>query len=349
MSTALATNKTSDVISLEEMKKRLIRYADLRGLRNAFIDTRTPGSERKENFTIIGPGVSENPEQYVHLAESHGFNIGAARQPFACVNSQHSHLTAEVFMVHSGQWLLHFGTEKQDGELAIFPGDVVSVPTKMFRGFSKVDQGVGMLYTVLGQDDPGRVTWAPSVFEMAEQYGLKLLKGGKLVDTTLGDKVPDDAQLEMPPTPSEIAELATPSVEKLLSCYCSVSNQIPNPNSQLAREGVTEAAIIGIQPTADGFEKSPIQGWWDHGFCVRGLTMETGAVIPWHKRFEEEVYIIQEGSLEVSWSGGELILTPGDTFSVPIGLVRQLRNPSSATLKAYVVRGGDNPKAPQFI
>jgi hypothetical protein len=38
-----------------EMEKRLVRYADLKGLRNAFIDARTPGSDRKENFTIIGP------------------------------------------------------------------------------------------------------------------------------------------------------------------------------------------------------------------------------------------------------------------------------------------------------
>lgn len=334
--------------TLEEMKTRLIRYADLRGLRNAFIDTRTPGSDRKENFTIIGPGVSENPEQFVHLAEPHGFNIGAARQPFGCVNSQHSHLTAEVFMVHSGKWLLHFGTEKQDGELAIFPGDVISVPTKMFRGFSKVDEGVGMLYTVLGQDDPGRVTWAPSVFKMAEDYGLKLLKGGKLVDTTIGEKIPENAELEMPPSSQEIAALATPDTEKLLSCYCSVEQQKPNPDSPLAREGVTEAAIIGIQPTNDGFARSPIQGWWEHGFCVRGLTMETGASIPAHTRLEAEVFIIQEGNLEISWAGGELILTAGDTFSAPVGLVRRLRNPSSATLKAYVVRGGDNPSAPVF-
>ena len=33
-----------------EMEKRLVRYADLKGLRNAFIDARTPGSDRKENF-----------------------------------------------------------------------------------------------------------------------------------------------------------------------------------------------------------------------------------------------------------------------------------------------------------
>ncbi|MDZ7589029.1 MAG: hypothetical protein U5J78_07840 [Parasphingorhabdus sp.] len=69
-----------------QMEARIVRYADLRPCYNAFIDTRNPGSEAKENFTVIGPGVSENPEQHVHIAEPHGFNIGGARQPPGCVN-----------------------------------------------------------------------------------------------------------------------------------------------------------------------------------------------------------------------------------------------------------------------
>lgn len=85
------------------LEQRVVRYADLRPCTNAFVDARTPGSGKKENFTIIGPGVSENPNQYVHIPEPHGFNIGAARQPGGCLNSQHSHETAEVFVIHSGQ------------------------------------------------------------------------------------------------------------------------------------------------------------------------------------------------------------------------------------------------------
>ena len=65
----------------EALNERLVRYIDLIPCYNAFIDCRTPGSEAKENFTIIGPGVSENPHQHVHIPEPHGFNIGGARQP----------------------------------------------------------------------------------------------------------------------------------------------------------------------------------------------------------------------------------------------------------------------------
>ncbi len=101
--------------SSTEMEHRLVRYGDLQPCHNAFIDTRSPGSEAKENFTIIGAGVSENPDQYIHITEAHGFNIGAARQPPHCINSQHSHNTAEVFVIHSGDWSFNLGVDGTQG------------------------------------------------------------------------------------------------------------------------------------------------------------------------------------------------------------------------------------------
>ena len=95
------------------LQARAVRYKDLKPCTNAFIDTRSPGSDKKENFTIIGPGVAENPNQHVHIKIPHGFNIGGARQPVNCLNSQHSHLTEEVFVVHHGKW--DFGVQTQVG------------------------------------------------------------------------------------------------------------------------------------------------------------------------------------------------------------------------------------------
>ena len=63
------------------IENRAVRYQSLIPCTSAFIDTRSPGSDKKENFTIIGPGVAENPEQHVHISIPHGFNIGGARQP----------------------------------------------------------------------------------------------------------------------------------------------------------------------------------------------------------------------------------------------------------------------------
>ena len=108
----------------QDMEARIVRYGDLKPCKTAFIDAHTPGSDQKENFTIIGPGVSENPAQVVHIPEAHGFNFGAARQPFGCTNSQHSHLTAETFLVHTGKWRFVFGANKDEGYLDVEPGDV---------------------------------------------------------------------------------------------------------------------------------------------------------------------------------------------------------------------------------
>jgi mannose-6-phosphate isomerase-like protein (cupin superfamily) len=331
------------------MEKRLVRYADLKGLRNAFIDARTPGSDRKENFTIIGPGVSENPAQVVHIPEPHGFNVGAARQPFGCTNSQHSHLTAETFVVHTGRWRFLFGANKDEGYLDVEPGDVATVPTRMFRGFEKRDEGTGFLFVVLGHDDPGKVIWAPSVFKLAEDYGLKLLKGGKLVDTTLGEKVPEGAELEEPPTAEKLRELATPPIQELQRYALKANAMRPNPRSPLAGPGAEEAPIIGDVDGADGFPAGPIIGHWRHDFALRRLRLETGATIPAHWRAEPEVIFVQNGTLEVSWDDGRLVMGAGDTLSVPVGLAHGFRNPASADAIAFVIRGAAAPAAPVFV
>ncbi len=332
----------------EAMEKRLVRYADLKGLRNAFIDARTPGSDRKENFTIIGPGVSENPAQVVHIPEAHGFNVGAARQPFGCTNSQHSHLTAETFVVHTGKWRFLFGANKDEGYLDVEPGDVATVPTHMFRGFEKRDEGTGFLYVVLGHDDPGKVVWAPSVFKMAADYGLKLLKGGKLIDTTLGEKVPEGAELEQPPSAEKLKELATPPMSELARYAIKGSEIKGSPTSPLAGPGAEEAAVIGDVDGADGIPAGPISGHWQHDFTLRRLKLETGATIPAHARAEQEVIFVQSGTLEVSWADGTLIMGAGDTLTVPIGLMHGFRNPTSADVIAFVVRGAASPAAPVF-
>ena len=63
------------------MKDRIVRRSEMVPCKSAFIDTYTPGSHLKENFSIIGPGVTENPEQVINISEPHGFNFGAAGQP----------------------------------------------------------------------------------------------------------------------------------------------------------------------------------------------------------------------------------------------------------------------------
>ena len=91
-------------MTTNSMDGRIVRYGELKPCKTAFIDAHTPGSDQKENFTIIGGGVSESADQHVHISIPHGFNIGAAGQPPKCRNSLRDHNTAEVFFVLSGRW-----------------------------------------------------------------------------------------------------------------------------------------------------------------------------------------------------------------------------------------------------
>ncbi|MBE2170258.1 MULTISPECIES: cupin domain-containing protein [unclassified Cobetia] len=330
--------------SMDVLATRRVRYADLVPCRNAFVDTRSPGSDRKENFTIIGPGVSESAGQHVHIAETHGFNVGGARQPYGCLNSQHSHEGAEVFVVHTGRWRLFFGPEREDGCLDIGPGDVASVPIHMFRGFEKLDAGTGFLWVVLGGDDPGRVRWAPKVFDLAREHGLILLKGGRLVDLAAGETLPDDAELEKAPEADEIAQLVTPSSDRLAQCLVRHQDLRPSASSPLAREGIEECSVIAPAAGADGIGPGPITGWWPHGFQLRVLRLAEGASTPRYYCEEPEVLFVQSGRARIVGEAGELDLVAGDTFTSPQGWEHFII--SDADTELVVVRGGDAPAGP---
>ena len=137
------------------MHERIVRYSELIPCKTAFIDAHTPGSDQKENFTIIGAGVSESLDQHVHINETPGFNIGAAGQPPNCRNSLHTHTTAEVFFVLSGRWRFFWGNTGDAGEVVLEEGDLIDLPTDMFRGFENIGSSYGMIMSVLGGDDAG--------------------------------------------------------------------------------------------------------------------------------------------------------------------------------------------------
>ncbi len=335
---------------MTDLRDRLIRYVDLVPCLNAFIDTRSPGSDRKENFTLIGRGVGENPGQHVHITEKHGFNVSGARQPLGCLNSQHSHEHAEVFVVHSGHWQLLFGREAgEDGTLDIGPGDVASVPIHMFRGFKKLDEGSGFLWVPLGQDDPGKVLWAPKVYDLAKEYGLKLTKAGRLVDTTVGETLEQGEELDTGPDEQELSRHRTPPMDKMAQCVVRYGDMKGNPASPLAVEGVEECAVIGPADTGDGFEAGPLIGWWPHGFTLRLLKLDCGAQTVTHVREEEEVLFVQEGALEIQTPDQTIVMAAGDTFTTPKGMARSFKALSSEGCRAFVIRGGDAPAMPRII
>ncbi len=325
----------------EEVANRLVRYAELRPCTTAFIDTRTRGSDQKENFTIIGPGVAENPDQYVHIDIPHGFNIGGARQPPGCINSQHSHETAEVFIVHFGRWKFSLGYEASDGEVELGPGDTISIPVHVFRGFTNIGDGPGFLFAVLGGDDPGRVTWAPYVFREAKKHGLILLEDGGLIDTSKGETVPAGGAAIPPTTEEDARRMRRMTANELNECVVWITELDERSVQLFGDDGLTESAIIGARNEDEGMPAGKMT--WPHGFHVRRWKFKPGYSTHRHSRDEEEVILVQSGRLKYVWEGGELEMQAGDVLTAPIAQVRQYVSGKDEGAIAYVVRGGDSP------
>ncbi len=326
-------------ITQADMERRLVRYGQLRPCTTAFIDSRTPGSERKENFTIIGPGVAENPEQHVHISIPHGFNIGGARQPPRCVNSQHSHETAEVFVVHSGRWRFKTGHDGTGAFIDLGPGDTISIPLHVFRGFENIGDATGFLFAILGGNDPGHVTWAPYVFEAAARYGLVLLESGRLVDTAKED-IPAGAK-RMPVTgTSDLERFRTVNTQELAACVLPVAN-LHAVGGLTVISGFEECPIVGVENPAEQMPAAKMG--WAHGFQLRALQVAPQACSSPHLRDDEEVLLMHTGTLSIKWPGGQLDLQAGDTLTVPKGLTRTYLNNQPEQAVVYVVRGGDHP------
>jgi quercetin dioxygenase-like cupin family protein len=319
-------------MNLQEMEARIVRYGDLRPCKTAFIDAHTPGSDQKENFTIIGGGVSESPDQHVHIALPHGFNIGAAGQPPKCRNSLHSHRTAEVFFVLSGRWRFFWGRWGTAGEVTLEAGDIINIPTGIFRGFENIGTDYGMIMAILGGDDAGGgVIWAPQVIEDAQTHGLVLAESGRLYDTKKGEQLPDGLGPMPLLTDAELAAFPEPSAADV------VPNHVARYLDLLALSGKEPAKVIGAQAKLvdrPGFEVD----FLSRGSAQTQLTASD----------QMSVLMPATGHWRLTWDGGSTALNPGDTASIPAGLAYTLQPAMTGEAGLYRVVATDDPAGPTW-
>lgn len=313
-----------------EMESRIVRYGDLAPCRTAFIDAHTPGSDRKENFTIIGGGVSESADQHVHIRETPGFNVGAAGQPPHCRNSLHSHRTAEAFFVLSGRWRFFWGRWGTAGEVVLEEGDIFNIPTGIFRGFENVGTDYGMIMALLGGDDAGGgVVWAPQVIEEARAHGLVLGENGRLYDTAKGEKLPEGVGPMPTLGEGELKEYPEPGAEDVVpGCVARYWDMVAMASGKPAKV-IGPDAMLRDRP---GFEAD---------FLTRGSIGEESYATGRH-----EVLMPVKGHWRVDWDGGSTAINPGDTMAVPPGLSRALRPAMTGSAALYRVRSTDDPAGP---
>ena len=316
----------------DQMETRIVRYGDLLPCKTAFIDAHTPGSDQKENFTIIGGGVSEASDQHVHIKETPGFNIGAAGQPPKCRNSLHSHRTAEVFFVRSGRWRFFWGRWGNAGEVVLEEGDIINLPTGIFRAFENIGTDYGMIMAILGGDDAGGgVVWAPQVIEEAKNYGLILGKNGKLYDTKRGQRLPDG----VPPMPLLNDEELKAFPE--LPVTAMVPSHVGRYWDMMALAGNAPCQVIGpngLLRDKPGFEIDLI---------ARGSIPESSYISERH-----EVLMVMRGYWKLQWAGHEKVLAPGDTCAVPPHLAHSVFPSMTGEASMYRIRNTDDPAGPTW-
>ncbi len=311
----------------EQMRRRIVRYGELQPCKTAFIDAHTPGSDQKENFTIIGGGVSESPDQHVHIADTPGFNIGAAGQPPKCRNSLHVHTTAEVFFVLKGRWRFFWGRNGDAGEVLLEEGDIFNIPTGIFRGFENIGTDYGMIMAVLGGDDAGGgVDWAPQVIQEASKHGLVLGENSQLYDTKKGESLPEGIKPMPVMTKEELAGIPEFSSAQIVPHFVARYHDLLALSDHQPAKVIGPSAVLKDRP---GFEVELLSR---HSLKNAPYTVE-----------HHEVLMVMRGHWRINWQGGEAILAPGDTCAVPPGLEHSLEPSMSGEASMYRVIGNDEP------
>ncbi|NOE19699.1 cupin [Ruegeria atlantica] len=306
---------------------RIVRYGELQPCKTAFIDAHTPGSNQKENFTIIGGGVSESPDQHVHITDKIGFNIGAAGQPPKCRNSLHSHTTAEVFFVAKGRWRFFWGRYGTAGEFIAEEGDIFNIPTGIFRGFENVGQDYGMIMSILGGDDAGGgVTWAPQVIEDAQAHGLMLGDNGVLYDSKLGQDLPHNVRPMPVLTEEQLKSYPEVPVEDVVGKYVARYWDLMALSANKPAKVIGENALIKDKP---GFEVD---------FLGRGsaVTQPIAAEKP-------VVLMPASGHWRVSIDGYETTISVGDTALVLPGETYSVQPSMTGQAGLYRITATDDP------
>ena len=311
----------------QKLRERLVRYGELMPCKTAFIDAHTPGSDQKENFTIIGSGVSESFDQHVHIKIPHGFNIGAAGQPPRCKNSLHSHRTAEVFFVHSGRWRFFWGRWGTAGEVVLEKGDIFNIPTGMFRGFENIGSDYGMIMAILGGNDAGGgVIWAPQVIQDAQEHGLVLGENGKLYDSKKGEQLPSGISPMPLLTEKQLQDFAEPSSIEVVPNYVARYWDLVAQSDKKPVQVIGQDGVLVDRP---GFEVY--------------LMSRNSAVYSETSHSLPSVLMPVSGHWKFEWQEGHEILAAGDTLSVPEGLKYRLTPSMSGEAAVYQVIATEDP------
>jgi quercetin dioxygenase-like cupin family protein len=292
------------------MTERIARFNELTPSTLPFVEGRIEGHKERKNYSIVGPGVAEDSQQSVKISKPHGYNLGAVSANPKNGSGLHSHTTAEVFLIYSGSWRFYWGADGAN-EIILGKGDIISMPTNMFRGFENAGDEEGLIFVVLGNDDPGIITWVPNVLIKAKETGLALLDDNSLIDLK-ENEIPPNRKLLEPITNETLQKFDNYQIDEIENFICKYKNQI-NHEINL-NNGIKLIQIIG-----SGFSNKNYNAIIDHdtGFNLSILKGKQGLIED--LVFDKPTILFsQKGNWKVKIEEDEFNINSKDTFSLPL-------------------------------
>ena len=292
------------------MTERIARFNELTPSTLPFVEGRIEGHKERKNYSIVGPGVAEDSQQSVKISKPHGYNLGAVSANPKNGSGLHSHTTAEVFLIYSGNWRFYWGADGRN-EIILSKGDIISMPTNMFRGFENAGDEEGLIFVVLGNDDPGIITWVPNVLIKAKETGLALLDDNSLVDLKESE-IPPNRKLLEPISNEMLQKFDNYQINEIEKFICRFKNQT-NHEIDL-KNGIKLIQIIG-----SNFSDNKYDHLINHntGFNLSILKAKKGLIED--LIFDKPTILFsQKGTWKVKIEKDEFNINSKDTFSLPL-------------------------------
>jgi quercetin dioxygenase-like cupin family protein len=292
------------------MIERIAKFNELTPSTLPFVEGRLEGHRERKNYSIVGPGVAEDSEQSVKISKAHGYNLGAVSANPKNGSGLHSHTTAEVFLIYSGKWRFYWGVDGKN-EIILGKGDIISMPTNMFRGFENAGDEEGLIFVVLGNDDPGIITWIPKVLISAKETGLALLDDNSLIDLKKNE-IPTGKKLLEPINNNQLQKFDNYSLNEIEKFICRFDNQSKFQND--LDNGIKLIQIIGNQFSNQSYNPLIDQ---NTGFNLSILKSKNGQIkdLIFTK---PTIMFSQKGLWKIKIENDIFEINSKDTFSVPL-------------------------------
>jgi len=292
------------------MNNRIAKFDDLVPSSLPFVEGKLEGHKERKNFSIVGPGVAEDSKQFIKISMAHGYNLGAVIAKPKNGSGLHSHTTAEVFLIYSGSWRFYWGAQGKE-EIILKAGDIISMPTNMFRAFENVGKEEGLIFVVLGGDDPGIITWVPNVLKKAKETGMALLEDNSLIDLTT-NKIPEGKKLLEPISNDELKKFNNYTLNELKKFISKFEKRSKYENN--LDNGISLIQMLGRQFMDKSF--TPVINQ-DTGFNLSILRAKKGSLndLIFNK---PTILFSLKGLWNIQIQNSNIRLNSKDTFSVPI-------------------------------